>query len=1198
MKAKHLSMRLLAAAAISFLSLTGEAKAQSVYVDNADSTGVVITGSWTSSTFATGQYYGIDYLHDGDTGQGTKSVRFTPNLPGAGSYQVYGIWNGSVGGNRATNAPIDIISNAGTTTLIVNQQLNSGTWTLLGTYDFNAGTSGSVLIRTSSANGYVIADAVDFVPVEADFSVHTQVSATAPPRFGFNMQLNSSGADIVHNNWIFDGDASSYDARLSLVASENGAADGSTFIDTTQYRSTDMSDSFNSNGAFNGALVRFYRFNATTNVWSLFRTGTVATMTAVSGSYLAADHTITFTGTGAQCLAGDAIWMSKDAVYQAPYDISQWINYIPALDGTGGTRFPYYVGSWANEPYPGGGSFVRNNTNPSQYIHVADVPTGEANGKSDAPAMSLKITSTAASSGTSGIWQTMANFGTALHNGTGGEQFEPNHTYAVSVWLKGTGISGSSATFSAGFASLSTTFTGITSSWYHYTKTFSSVPGTQAYAPIVQLYWKGPGTLYVYQLEFYDTSHAPFTLDPRVVQTLQDFRPGTIRFWSCFSDTSRRYPFLSLDGCLQNESANRGDPFYGNMAYCTSDQEKLPAAMALSTQVGAIPWIICNMSWSEQEWCNFIDYLAAPAGVGYAATHRPATHPGPYLTDFSKIYLEFGNEEWGTQWTATSQNNGYMYGAYAHYMLSQALTSASSRYTYAASKLKVVLNGWDNSPTYGEGALTKCPEASAVDCCLYLGTSGTTDAAFQTDLLGVTWYNTMMDQWAADEIVSAQAGRPYEITSYEGGDGSDNPSYTGPGDHSLALGVGLLDIYLYGQQKGMTAFNFYGFGLGYGLYRSHSNFSAGFRPHPVWEAMQMRNQYCAGDIVATDNNLAPRTADGKNTSLVGVYTFHELTSGTNYAEIVVISRDLYNTTTVALHLPAAPIGSATLYTLAGDPRGNNDLSLAIATGTGTIPNFTKDYTFDMPPGSIYMFKIPTGAWPVAGPTNLAVTGTGAGYSSLTIGWSPVTGGTSYKLYRSTNPANLTGLGAGTPYATVSGTSYTDSNVSVYKCYHYKVSAMVSGTETDFSTVMKASAPPIKYECESLALGANSGATYTSNYADSLASGGYRTLYASTAVGNYLTYNVNAPVTGAYNIQLCACRYTNRAIAQVFVDGVAGNTFDLYSSYTGTAGYKTYDLGTMVLTSGAHPIKFTVTGKNANSTDFALSSFDYITLNPQ
>lgn len=131
-----------------------------IIVDNNASSGVSVTGSWVLSTGASG-FYGLNYLHDNFTGQGTKSVRYTPNIPSSGNYEVYGRW--AAHSNRATNAPIDITYSGGSTTRTVNQTTNGGTWVSLGTYSFSAGTSGNVLIRTTGANGYVVADAVRFV---------------------------------------------------------------------------------------------------------------------------------------------------------------------------------------------------------------------------------------------------------------------------------------------------------------------------------------------------------------------------------------------------------------------------------------------------------------------------------------------------------------------------------------------------------------------------------------------------------------------------------------------------------------------------------------------------------------------------------------------------------------------------------------------------------------------------------------------------------------------------------------------------------------------------------------------------------------------------------------------------------------------------------------------------------------------------
>ena len=142
----------------SFNAVTqGRSPSTSFVMDNADASGVTLSGSWTASTSTPG-YYGSDYLHDGNTG--TKSVRFTPNLPFSGNYELFARWTSGV--NRATNAPVDVVRAGGTDYLAVNQQASGGAWISLGTYSFAGGTGGSVLIHNTGANGYVVVDAVRF----------------------------------------------------------------------------------------------------------------------------------------------------------------------------------------------------------------------------------------------------------------------------------------------------------------------------------------------------------------------------------------------------------------------------------------------------------------------------------------------------------------------------------------------------------------------------------------------------------------------------------------------------------------------------------------------------------------------------------------------------------------------------------------------------------------------------------------------------------------------------------------------------------------------------------------------------------------------------------------------------------------------------------------------------------------------------
>ncbi|WP_049903525.1 golvesin C-terminal-like domain-containing protein [Halococcus agarilyticus] len=128
-------------------------------VDNADSSGVTVTGTWQTSTWAD-DYVGSDYLHDGDAGKGSKSVEFTPDLQEGGTYDVSIYWNTT--DSRASSVPIDVAYDGGSNTVTVDMTTNGGQWNVIGSYDFTAGTGESVTVRNDGTSGYVIADAVKF----------------------------------------------------------------------------------------------------------------------------------------------------------------------------------------------------------------------------------------------------------------------------------------------------------------------------------------------------------------------------------------------------------------------------------------------------------------------------------------------------------------------------------------------------------------------------------------------------------------------------------------------------------------------------------------------------------------------------------------------------------------------------------------------------------------------------------------------------------------------------------------------------------------------------------------------------------------------------------------------------------------------------------------------------------------------------
>ncbi len=109
-----------------------------------------------------GPYVGTGYRHDGNANKGEQSARFRVKVPKAGRYEIRIAWTAN--GNRATNVPVTVQHQGGTTTVKVNQQMkpNHGMFGTVGTFDFQSGEN-TIAITNADTNGYVIVDAVQLV---------------------------------------------------------------------------------------------------------------------------------------------------------------------------------------------------------------------------------------------------------------------------------------------------------------------------------------------------------------------------------------------------------------------------------------------------------------------------------------------------------------------------------------------------------------------------------------------------------------------------------------------------------------------------------------------------------------------------------------------------------------------------------------------------------------------------------------------------------------------------------------------------------------------------------------------------------------------------------------------------------------------------------------------------------------------------
>ena len=166
-----------------------------IILDNTDSE-VTYSGAWQTGTY-TG-LYGTDYRFALGSTTGNSNVTYRPNLCGPGYYDVY-IWY-VTGGNRATNAPWQIVYSGGSTNVRVNQKINgSQWWRLAASLPFDQGTSGYVRVYNTNASSgggstVIIADAVRFTyvaPLTAA-SITTLASSANPSGYGNAVTLTAT----------------------------------------------------------------------------------------------------------------------------------------------------------------------------------------------------------------------------------------------------------------------------------------------------------------------------------------------------------------------------------------------------------------------------------------------------------------------------------------------------------------------------------------------------------------------------------------------------------------------------------------------------------------------------------------------------------------------------------------------------------------------------------------------------------------------------------------------------------------------------------------------------------------------------------------------------------------------------------------------------------------------------------------------
>ena len=131
-----------------------------------DNSSAEVEGKWRLSSSIV-PHYGFDYLHDDGTASETGRARFVPNLPRPGKYEVRFAY--SAHENRASNVLVQVNTSEGPVICRVDERREQGShapFFSLGVFSLPKGKGGSVEVFTKGADGYVVADAVQWLPLE------------------------------------------------------------------------------------------------------------------------------------------------------------------------------------------------------------------------------------------------------------------------------------------------------------------------------------------------------------------------------------------------------------------------------------------------------------------------------------------------------------------------------------------------------------------------------------------------------------------------------------------------------------------------------------------------------------------------------------------------------------------------------------------------------------------------------------------------------------------------------------------------------------------------------------------------------------------------------------------------------------------------------------------------------------------------
>ena len=440
-------------------------------------------------------------------------------------------------------------------------------------------------------------------------------------------------------------------------------------------------------GFWDGAEVWLYRI--TDGVMTHYRTATVATSSMgkdpATGEYLA-DQKLWFTQGGEAVRSGDFYVLRMRSNIHPP-------QYRPALS------------SPSAHPLLNGYCQINGNGTWS-FDESTKAPEGGS-------LASLRINAQTASPAVPcGPWHWYVLTGDSANART---QFRPGKQYKAQVWLRQEGMSDPRVTLQ--FGTVMTRTVTVDSQWRKFE---FDLPVHSPEAPYRTLQGNdtrmligavSAGTFWIDNFVVYQADEPPFAVMREEIQTLRDFKPHTLRLWGGLEAPSLDY---WLESGFAMPTAMRD---YGKTA--NPVMVSLAQSLKVCEEVGADPWLILNPWFTPEENAKLMEYLAAPADVGYGQVRASHGRVEPWTTAFRKIHIESANEAWNSI-MRYHVSQPEVYAAIADRQFREL--KASPHFT--RDKFEFIANGWDNSMSstgWTRRVAAASREADRVDVAYYFG---------------------------------------------------------------------------------------------------------------------------------------------------------------------------------------------------------------------------------------------------------------------------------------------------------------------------------------------------------------------------------------------------------------------------------------------------------------------------------------------